>query len=92
MTSSDSPTCHSPVPATAGWLQDEPSFRQTAGAVGAEFPGAELVQDRFGDDRARRIAGAKKKHVEWLIGHGLSLNVMICATVAGTFCQTKRDA
>src|SRR5262249_46074477 len=42
----------------------------TAGAVGAEFPRAHLVQDRFGDDRTRRVAGAEKEHVVWRVGHG----------------------
>src|SRR6476620_7659549 len=51
----------------------------TAGAVGAEFPGAELVQDRFGDHRTRRITGAKKKHVVGAIGHDSLTPASACA-------------
>ena len=40
-----------------------------SGAPGAEASGAHLVQDRFRNDRARRIAGAQKQHVVGSISH-----------------------
>ena len=40
-----------------------------SGAIGSEFSGTDLVQDRFGDDRARRIARAEKQNVVGLVRH-----------------------
>jgi len=40
-----------------------------AGAVGVEMSRAHLVQDRFSDDRARRISGAKEQHIIGTISH-----------------------
>jgi hypothetical protein len=45
-----------------------------AGAIGFEPAPAETIQDRFGHDRARRIAGAEEKDVVDLsIGHDFPL-------------------
>ena len=52
------------APATAQRLGMELSLGLTSGAVGAEFPRADLVQDRLCDDRACRIAGAEKQDID----------------------------
>jgi hypothetical protein len=46
------------------------ALRLAAGAEGLEFCRANLVQDRFGDDRARRISGADKQDIKRLLAHG----------------------
>src|SRR5580704_3288712 len=48
------------------------AFRLASRAVGAKFPRTELVQDRFRNDRTRRIAGAEKQHVVRSIAHDTS--------------------
>src|SRR6516165_10866529 len=44
-------------------------LRMASGAIGAKTASACLIQDRLSDDRTRRVARAKKEHVELLIGH-----------------------
>ncbi len=48
------------------------ALRLAPGGIGAEPVRAELVENGFGDDRARRIASAKKKRVERPVTHDLS--------------------
>ena len=40
------------------------------GGIGDKLSGADLVHDRFGEDRARRVAGAEKQDVEGFAGIG----------------------
>src|SRR5688572_3332534 len=44
------------------------AFRVGAGGEGVELAAAETLQDGFGHDRARRIAGAEEEHVVGAVG------------------------
>src|SRR5262245_15437741 len=44
------------------------ALRLASRRIGAKLSCAELVEDRFGDDRTRRIAGAEKQRVEHMFG------------------------
>src|SRR5262249_33285888 len=55
-------------------------------AVGTEFTCTELVQDRLGHDRARRVAGAQEQNVE-RIGHVPGYVAQQAAAVCGTDCE-----
>src|SRR5260370_30894523 len=45
-------------------------LRLASRAVGLKLCPSKFVQDGFGHDRTRRVAGAKKQHVERAFPHG----------------------
>src|SRR5580700_10137540 len=61
-----------------------PPFRPASGTVGAEFFRTQSVQDRLRHDRARRVAGAQKQHVERTFGHDTPQADAIGARTDGT--------
>ena len=45
------------------------ALRAAAGAVADELAATPMIDQRFAEDAARRIAGAENQYVEWLFGH-----------------------
>lgn len=58
-------------------------FRLNAGAESLKLPRTNLVENGLGHDRACRISGAEKKHIERVVTHG---------SPHMHFCETARRA
>jgi len=78
MTSNDSPRCHSQALQKLNRVRVDLALRPAAGAVSAEVSRAQLVQDRFADDRARGISGAEEEHVIGTVSHAAPLRRAAC--------------
>ena len=61
-----------------------------AGAIGTESARPELVEDGFGNDRACRVAGAQKQHVEDDVRHGSGRAAEVQAAWSGAGGSRRR--